>query len=94
MTANGNEQLDDIPEHDKREAYKETKGAAKVRDQGVKGIDEVFPQHGRTQGAVGEDDAKDTQRPEICSNNSVLVKGAREKTSSLSLNIILIHSRL
>ena len=92
MAANGNEELDDIPEHDKREANEETKGATKVRDQRVKGVDEVFPQHGRTQGAVGEDDPKDAQGPQICCNNPVLVVGAREKTSSLSLNKSLIHS--
>ena len=92
MTANSNEELDDIPEHDKREANEETKGATKVRDQRVKGVNEVFPQHGRTQGAVGEDDPKDAQRPQVCSNNPVLLICAREKTSSLSLNESLIHS--
>ena len=92
MTANSNEELDDIPEHDKREADKETKGAAKVWDQGVKRVDEVFPQHICTQGAVGEDNPKHPQRPQVCSHNPVLVKGAREKTSSLSLNECLIHS--
>ena len=52
MTANSNEELDDIPEHDKREADKETKGAAKVRDKGVKGVDEVLPQNDGAQRPV------------------------------------------
>ena len=34
VTAEGNEQLDDIPERDKGEANEESKRAAKVGDQG------------------------------------------------------------
>ena len=93
MTAEGNEQLDDIPECDEGEADKETKGATKVWDEGVKGVDEVFPQHGGAQGSVGEDDPKGVEVPQICGNNPVLLIGAWEKTSGARLNKSLIHSR-
>ena len=92
MTAECDEQLDEIPERDKGESNKETEGAAKVGDQGVKGVDEVFPQHGGAQRPVGEDDPKDVEVSQICCNNPVLVVGAREKTTSMILNKSLIHS--
>ena len=49
----------------KGEADKETKGAAKVRDKGVKGVDEVLSQNGGAQRPVGEDRAKGVHVPEI-----------------------------
>ena len=45
MASKSDEKLHNIPEHDKGEADKETKGAAKVRDKGVKGVDEVLSQN-------------------------------------------------
>ena len=93
VTAEGNEQLDDIPERDKGKANEETKGATEVGDQGVKGVDEVFPQHGGAKGSVGEDDPKGVEVPQICGNNPVLLIGAWEKTSGARLNKSLIHSR-
>ena len=92
MTAACYEELDEIPERDKGESNEETKCAAKVRDEGVKGVDEVFPQHGGAQRPVGEDDPKDVEVSQICCNNPVLVVGAREKTTSMILNKSLIHS--
>ena len=92
VTAEGNEQLDDIPERDKGEANEETKGATEVGDQGVEGVDEVFPQHGGAKGSVGEDDPKGVEVPQVCCNKSVFVIGTWEKTSCASLNKSLIHS--
>ena len=76
VTREGDEQLDDIPECDEGEANEETKGAAEVWDKGVKGVDEVFPQHGGAQGSKGEDDPKGVEVPQIRGNNPVLVIGA------------------
>ena len=52
LTAKSDEKLNDVPEHDKGEADKETKGAAEVRDKGVKGIYEVFSEDGGGQRPV------------------------------------------
>ena len=92
VTGEGDEQLDDIPECDEGEANEETKGAAEVWDEGVKGVDEVFPQHGGAQGSVGEDDPKGVEVPQIRGNNPVLVIGAWEQTSGTCLNKSLVHS--
>ena len=92
VTGEGDEQLDHIPERDEGEANEETKGAAEVWDEGVKGVDEVFPQHGGAQGSVGEDDPKGVEVPQICGNNPVLVKGAWEETAGTCLNKSLVHS--
>ena len=83
--------LHNIPEHDKGEADKETKGAAKVRDKGVKGVDEVLSQNNGAQRPVGKDRAKGAQVPEMCGDHSKLLIGAREKTPSSSLKKILVH---
>ena len=63
LARKSDEKLHNIPEHDKGEADKETKGAAKVRDKGVKGVDEVLPQNDGAQWPVGEDRAKGAQVP-------------------------------
>ena len=52
LTAKSDKKLHNIPEHDKGEADKETKGAAEVRNKGVKGIDEVFSEDGGGQRPV------------------------------------------
>ena len=52
MASKSDEKLHNIPEHDKGEADKETKGAAKVRDKGVKGVNEVLSQNGGAQRSV------------------------------------------
>ena len=52
LTAKSDEKLNDVPEHDKGEADKETKGAAEVRNKGVKGIYEVFSEDGGGQRPV------------------------------------------
>ena len=91
MTAKSDEKLNNVPERDKGEADKETKGAAKVRDKGVKGVDEVLSQNGDAQRPVGEDHAKGAQVPKIRGDHSVLTIGAREKTPSSSLKKSLVH---
>ena len=52
LAAKSDEKLNDVPEHDKGEADKETKGAAEVRNKGVKGIYEVFSEDGGGQRPV------------------------------------------
>ena len=52
LAAKSDEKLNDVPEHDKGEADKETKGAAEVWDEGVKGIDEVLSEDGGGQRPV------------------------------------------
>ena len=52
LTAKSDEKLNDVPEHDKGEADKETKGAAEVRNKGVKGIYEVLSEDGGGQRPV------------------------------------------
>ena len=84
--------MNDIPEHYKRKANEEAKSATEVGDEGVKGVDEVFPEDSGAQRGVREDDPKGVEVPQVCSNNPVLVVGAREETSGASLNKSLIHS--
>ena len=52
LAAKSEEKLNDVPEHDKGEADKETKGAAEVRDKGVKRIDEVLSEDSSSQRPV------------------------------------------
>ena len=52
LASKSDEKLHNIPEHDKGEADKETKGAAEVRNKGVKGIYEVFSEDGGGQRPV------------------------------------------
>ena len=91
LTAKSDEKLHNIPEHDKGEADKETKGAAKVRDKGVKGVDEVLSQNGGAQRPVGDDHAKGVQVPEISGDHFVLIICAWEEATSSSLKIVLVH---
>ena len=49
LTSKSNETFDNVPEHDKRKANKETKGASKICDEGVQWVDEVLSQDGGTQ---------------------------------------------
>ena len=69
LTAKSVKKLHNIPEHDKGEGDKETKGAAKVWDKGVKGVDEVLSQTGGAQRPVGDDRAKGLHVPEISSDH-------------------------
>ena len=91
LASKSDEKLHNIPEHDKGEADKETKGAAKVRDKGVKGVDEVLSQNGGAQRPVGDDHAKGVQVPEISGDHFVLIICAWEETPSSSLKIVLVH---
>ena len=52
LTAKSDEKLNNVPERDKGEADKETKGAAEVWDEGVKGIYEVFSEDSSSQRPV------------------------------------------
>ena len=91
LTAKSDEKLNNVPERDKGEADKETKGAAKVRDKGVKGVDEVLSQNDGAQRPVGDDHAKGVQVPEISGDHFVLIICAWEETPSSSLKIVLVH---
>ena len=91
LASKSDEKLHNIPEHDKGEADKETKGAAKVRDKGVKGVDEVLSQNGGAQRPVGDDHAKGVQVPEISGDHFVLIICAWEEAASSSLKIVLVH---
>ena len=91
LASKSDEKLHNIPEHDKGEADKETKGAAKVRDKGVKGVDEVLSQNDGAQRPVGDDQAKGVQVPEISGDHFVLIICAWEEAPSLSLKIVLVH---
>ena len=52
LASKSDEKLHNIPEHDKGEADKETKGAAEVWDEGVKGIYDVFSEDSSSQRSV------------------------------------------
>ena len=59
LTTKSDEKLNDIPEHDKGEPNKEAKGASKICNEGVPGVDEVLSQDSGTYRPIGESNTKD-----------------------------------
>ena len=51
-------ELDIIPQHGEGESHKEAKGSAKVRDEGLKRIDDVLLQNGCADSSIGNDNAE------------------------------------
>ena len=58
LTTKSEEKLHKVPEHDKGEPNEKTKGASKICDEGVQGVDEVFSQDDGTQRPVDKNRAK------------------------------------
>ena len=58
LTTKIEEKLHNVPEHDKGESNEKTKGASKICDKGLEGVDEVLSQDYVTQRPVDKKCAK------------------------------------
>ena len=58
LTTKSEEKLHKVPEHDKGEPNKKTKGASKICDEGFEGVDEVLSQDDGTHRPVDKNRAK------------------------------------
>ena len=61
LTSKSEEKLHKVPEHDKGEPNEKTKGASKICDKGLEGVDEVLSQDSCTYRPIGESNTKEVK---------------------------------
>ena len=83
-------ELDIIPQHGEGKSHKEAKGSAKVRDEGLKRIDEVLLQNRCADCPIGYDNAKGVEVFVINFLHRILVVGARQEAPCALLNVLLV----
>ena len=84
------EELDIIPQHGEGESHKEAKGSAKVRDEGLKRIDEVLLQNGCADSSIGNNNAEGVEVLVVNFLYRILVVGARQEAPCALLNVLLV----
>ena len=78
MAGTDGEQFEVIPKHGEGKANKEAEGSAKVRNQGLKGIDEVLFEDSRADGPIGDHNAKCVDVLVVNCLYRILMVGARQ----------------
>ena len=86
----GCEQFEGIPKHWEGETDEETEGSAKIRNQGIKGIDEILLQDSGADGSIGNHNAKCVDVLVVDCLNRILMECTRQKTPCAFLDVLLV----